>query len=90
MAISAVTREYTPGSCRNSKNPLRHPPRRELRLDSPELRAEQSRVPNQTHRRLDLLERTPESHQEHCHKTRRILMSTWNAKELSVPQINSR
>ena len=48
MAIPAVTREYTPGSCRNSKNPMRHPPRQEMRIDSAAFRAEQSRVPNQT------------------------------------------
>ena len=48
MAIPAVTREYTEGSYRNSRNPMRHPPRREMRLDSAVLRAEQSHVPNQT------------------------------------------
>ena len=48
MAIPSVTREYTPDSCGNSRNPMRHPPRREMRLDSAALRAEQSRVPNQT------------------------------------------
>ena len=48
MAIPAVTREYTPGSCRNSRNRKRHPPRWEMRLDSPALHAEQSRIPNQT------------------------------------------
>ena len=47
MAIPAVTREYTPGSRRNSRNRMRHPPRREMRLDSPALHAEQSRIPNQ-------------------------------------------
>ena len=48
MAILAVTREYNPGSGRNSRNPMRHPPRREMRLDSTALRAEQSPIPNQT------------------------------------------
>ena len=48
MAIPAVTREYTPGSCCNSRNPMRHPPRRELRPESPALGAEQFRVPNHT------------------------------------------
>ena len=48
MAIPAVTREYTPGSCRNSRNRMRHPPHREMRLDSPALHAEQSRISNQT------------------------------------------
>ena len=48
MAIPAVTCEYTPGSCRNSRNRMRHPPRWEMRLNSPALHAEQSRFPNQT------------------------------------------
>ena len=48
MAIPAVTREYTPSSCRNSSNPMTHSPRREMRLDFPALGAEQSRVQNQT------------------------------------------
>ena len=48
MAIPTATREYTPGSCRNSKNPMRHLPRREMRPESPALGVEQFRVPNQT------------------------------------------
>ena len=48
MAIPAVTREYTPGSCHNSRNPMTHTARRELRLDFPALGAEQFRVTNQT------------------------------------------
>ena len=48
MAIPAVTREYTPGSWRNSRNSMRHSPRWEMRLDSPALHAEQSHIPNQT------------------------------------------
>ena len=48
MAIPVLTREYRPGFCRNSRNPMRHPPRWEMNLDSPALRAEQSRVPNRT------------------------------------------
>ena len=47
-AIPAVPREYTPGSCCNSRNPMRHPPRRKLRPESPASGAEQFRVPNQT------------------------------------------
>ena len=48
MAIPTLTRKYTPGSCRNSRNRMRHPPHWEMRLDSPALHAEQSRFPNQT------------------------------------------
>ena len=48
MEIPAVTREYTPGSWRNSRNTMRHPLRQEMRLDSPALHAEQSCVPHET------------------------------------------
>ena len=48
MASPTITREHTPGSCRDSRNPTRHPPRREMRFDSPALHAVQSRVPNKT------------------------------------------
>ena len=48
MAIPAVTREYTPGSFRNSRNPMRHSPRLEMWPKAPALGAEQFRVPNQT------------------------------------------
>ena len=48
MAIPAVPREYSPGFCRNSRNPMRHPPRWEMRPESPALGAEQFRVANQT------------------------------------------
>ena len=62
MAIPAVTREYTPGFCRNSRNPMRHSPRWEMRLDSPALHAEQSRIaPKNNVRSLDFLDGTPES-----------------------------
>ena len=47
-SIPAVTREYNPVSCCNSRNPMRHPTRQELRHESPALGAEQFRVPNQT------------------------------------------
>ena len=47
-AIPAVTRKYTPGSCCNKRNPMRHPPWREIRPESPALGAEKFRVPNQT------------------------------------------
>ena len=48
MAIPAVTRDYTPGSGRNSRNRMRHPSRWEMRLASPALHAEQSRITYQT------------------------------------------
>ena len=48
MAIPAVTREYTPGSCHNLRNSMTHTPRLEMSLDFPALGAKQSRFPNQT------------------------------------------
>ena len=46
--IPSVTREYTPGSCRNSRKPMRLSPSLEMRSDSPALCPEQLRFPNQT------------------------------------------
>ena len=40
MAIPAVTREYTPGSRRNSRNPMTDTPGREMRLAFPAFSAE--------------------------------------------------
>ena len=48
MALPAVTREYTPGSRRNSRNPMRHSSRWKMRPASAALGAEQFRVANQT------------------------------------------
>ena len=48
MAIPAVIREYPPGSGHSSRNPMRHPPRQEIRPESPALGSEQFRVPNHT------------------------------------------
>ena len=59
---------------------MRLPPSREMRSDSPALHAEQFRVPNQQVRSLDLLDGTPESPQEHCHKSTRTLMSSQECK----------
>ena len=46
MAIPAVTRECTPGACRNSRKLMRLPTRHKMRPDSPAFRAEEFRVPN--------------------------------------------
>ena len=48
MAISTVTREYIPASCRTSRNSMSHPARWEMRPESPALGAELFHVPNQT------------------------------------------
>ena len=60
MDIPAATREYTPGSCRNSRKPMILPSRREMGPDSPALHAEPLRFPNQTlkEHRLDWLNST--------------------------------
>ena len=50
MGIPVVTREYTTGSCRNSRKHMRLHPRHEMRPDSPTLHAEQLCFPNQTHK----------------------------------------
>ena len=80
MAIPAVTREYTPGSCRNLRNPVRHPPLQEMRLSSAPLGTEQFRVPNQTRKSLNVLDGTQESPQHHCHKMRGTLLSPQECK----------
>ena len=48
MAFPCITREYTSGSCHNTRNPRRLPPRREMTPDSPAVDAEQFHAPNQT------------------------------------------
>ena len=50
MSTPAITRKYTPGSRRNSRKPMRLPPRRETRPVSAKFGAEQFLVPNQTHK----------------------------------------
>ena len=52
MSTRSVNREYSPGSHRNSRKTMRLPPRREMKPDSPILRAEQFLVPNQTGKEL--------------------------------------
>ena len=52
MHIPAVTREYNPGLCHNSRNPMRLPTHREMRPNSLALRAEQFRFRNETRKEL--------------------------------------
>ena len=80
MGIPVVTREYTPRACRNSRKPMRLPPRHEMRPDSPALHESNFLFPIKHIRSLDLLDWTLESPQEHCHKTRRTLMSPQKCK----------
>ena len=75
MSIPGVTQEYTPSSCRNLRKPMRLPPHQVIRPNSPALCAEQFPAPNQTCKEPWLLDGTPESPQEHPHKSRRTLMS---------------
>ena len=65
MAIPAVTREYPPGGCHNSRKLMRLPPRRMMRPDSPAFRDEEFRVPIKDVRNLDLPDGTEENPQEH-------------------------
>ena len=48
MSIPAITREYNPGSQRNSRKTMRLPPQQEMRHNSPSFSAEQLHVSNQT------------------------------------------
>ena len=54
MAIPAITREYTPGACRNARKLMRLPPRWKMRPNSPALHAVEFRVPNQTRKERQL------------------------------------
>ena len=74
-ATPAVTREYTPGSRRNSRKTKRLPSRREMRPDSPALHAEQCLVPNQIGKSLDFLDGITESPPDIPHKSIRTLMA---------------
>ena len=48
MDITAVSREYTPGACRNSRKVMRLSPGSKMRPKSPALRTDEFLVPNQT------------------------------------------
>ena len=89
MAIPAVTREYTPGSCRNSTNPMRHSPRREMRPKYSALGAEQFVFPIKHVRSLNVLDGKPESPQDHCRKTRGSLLSLqeWKIAQCTPSQL---
>ena len=59
---------------------MRLPPRRKMRTDSLELHAEQFHLNIKHLRSLDLLDVIPECLQEHCHMSRRTLMSPQECK----------
>ena len=85
--IPILTWDYTPGSSHNSRKTMRLPPHHKRRPESPALHAEQFCIPHQHKRSLDFLDGTPESHQDHCHKSRGTLRSLQQHEELQVPQI---
>ena len=58
MGIPVVTREYTPRACRNSRKPMRLPPRNEMRPDSPACMKSSCVFPIKHIRSLDLLDWT--------------------------------
>ena len=80
MAIPVVTREYTPGACRNSRKFMRLPPRCKMRPDSPALRAEELRVPNQRRKEPRFPWWNWRESPEYCHNKRRTLMSPQECK----------
>ena len=80
MAIHAVTREYTPSACRNSRKLMRLPPRHMMRLDSLHCVLWSSVFPIKDVMILDFPDGTEENPQEHCHNKRRTLMSPQECK----------
>ena len=80
MAFPAVTREYTPGACRNSGKLMRFRPRCKMRPDSPAFHAEEFHVPIKDVSNIDFPDGTEQNPQEHCHNNRRTLMSPQECK----------
>ena len=80
MAIPAITREYTPGACRNSRKLMRLPPRSKMRPDSTAFLAEEFHVPNQRHKDLRFPWWNWRESPRHCHNKRRTLMSPQECK----------
>ena len=74
MATPAVTQQYTPGSHRNSRKPMRLPPGPEMRPDSLHCVQSNSLFPIKQVRSLDFLDGTTEIPPEIPHKSRKILM----------------
>ena len=68
---------------------MRLPPRRMMRTDSPAIRAEEFRVPNQRRKEPRFPDGTEENPQEHFHK-RRTLMSLQEFKIYWCTPMNSR
>ena len=83
MATHAVSGEYTPRSHRNTRKTVRLPPRRETRPIPWDCMQSNSTFPITHVRSLDLLDGTPESPQDHPHKSRMTLMSQ---KECEIVQ----
>ena len=80
MGIPVVTREYTPGACRNSRKPMRLPPRHEMRPGALHSKQSNCVFPIKHIRIFNLLDWTLESPPKDCHKTRRTLMSPQERK----------
>ena len=78
--IPAITREYKPGACCNSRKLMRLPPRRKMRPDSPAFPFEEFVFPIKDVSNLDFPDGTEENPQEHCHNKRRTLMSPQECK----------
>ena len=80
MAIPAVPREYTPGSCRNSEIPWDIPLGGRWGPNPLHWVQSNSVFPIKHVRSFNVLDGTPESPQDHCHKTRGTLMSPQECK----------
>ena len=90
MGIPIVTREYTPRACRNSRKPMRLPPRHEMRPDSLHCMKSNCVFPITNIRILDLLDWTLESPQQDFTRREEHWCHLRKAKLIGVPQINSR
>ena len=89
MAIPAVTREYTPGACHNSRKLMRLSPRCKRRPDSPAFHAVVFHVPNQRRKEPRFpwwnwreSPRTLSQQEKNTNVTSRM-------QKIGVPQINS-
>ena len=80
MAIPIITREYTPGACRNSKNSWDFPLATRWGPIPLHFVLRSSVFPIKDVRNLDFPDGTEENPQEHCHNKRRTLMSPQECK----------
>ena len=90
MSSPAVTREYNPASCCNSRKTVRLPAHWKMRAIPLHCVQSNSLFTIKQVRRLDLLDGSTESPPEIPHKSRRTLMPPQECEIFGVAQINSR